>query len=405
MVYTDIATKRIGALSFNQKVEWCKNLQSFRPPANFKYPQTPNRRRVSKASLNLYPSLAYSQLHDSVYCVDCFLFGGVNARLQNFRGWGNQTSVYRAHFLESEGHRNASAACVDAVHAHDLAGGRPTDGPLPDIMNSHVKFELARNTHAIESIMKAVLFCGEQNIPLRGHGDKDGNFNALLKYRLDVGDEPFQQFVDSAKGNAKYTSPTIQNEMLQVLGDYVQARLLADLQKARFFSLLADETQDISTQEQLSICVRFVKEDTNEVQELFLTFVSVKSTKAEELTEVLLSQLKNWGVDVSKIRGQAYDGASNMSGRHSGVQRRIRDLYPHAVYIHCMAHSLNLAMSDSCTIPTIRNMFNTVRSATVLIGRSAKRLEAFRRTVTGLGSVLESVGGTQGEYQVGKGGG
>lgn len=35
-----------------------------------------------------------------------------------------------------------------------------------------------------------------------------------------------------------------------------------------------------------------------------------------------------------------------MSGRCSRVQERLRDFVPRAVYIHCYAHSLNLALVD-----------------------------------------------------------
>ena len=48
------------------------------------------------------------------------------------------------------------------------------------------------------------------------------------------------------------------------------------------------------------------------------------------------------------LSGQAYDGSFNMSGRISGVKARINSEYPKAVFIHCVCHSLNLAVQDSC---------------------------------------------------------
>jgi hypothetical protein len=47
--------------------------------------------------------------------------------------------------------------------------------------------------------------------------------------------------------------------------------------------------------------------------------------------------------------GQAYDGAANMSGKHNGAAAIIRSKYPQAVYVHCKAHQLNLALMKSCT--------------------------------------------------------
>lgn len=54
--------------------------------------------------------------------------------------------------------------------------------------------------------------------------------------------------------------------------------------------------------------------------------------------------------------GQGYDGAANMSGKFKGVQTVIRNVYPRALYyVHCAAHSLNLAVSSSCELQSVRN--------------------------------------------------
>lgn len=50
------------------------------------------------------------------------------------------------------------------------------------------------------------------------------------------------------------------------------------------------------------------------------------------------------GVQCDVLFGQGFDGASNMSGKFNGVQAIIREQYPQAIYVHCAAHSLNLAV-------------------------------------------------------------
>jgi len=42
-------------------------------------------------------------------------------------------------------------------------------------------------------------------------------------------------------------------------------------------------------------------------------------------------------------RGQAYDNASTVSGIHSGVQRRTKEINSKAIFVLCGNHSLNLA--------------------------------------------------------------
>lgn len=45
--------------------------------------------------------------------------------------------------------------------------------------------------------------------------------------------------------------------------------------------------------------------------------------------------------------GQGYDGASVMSGKHSGVSARKQSLAKHAFYVHCNAHCLNVVIVDT----------------------------------------------------------
>lgn len=74
--------------------------------------------------------------------------------------------------------------------------------------------------------------------------------------------------------------------------------------------------------------------------------VEVSSLTAESLTKYILETLKKYSLNPKHIVSQAYDGLSVMSGRCSGVQGRVREFAPYAVYVHCYAHNLNLALVD-----------------------------------------------------------
>lgn len=65
-------------------------------------------------------------------------------------------------------------------------------------------------------------------------------------------------------------------------------------------------------------------------------------------------------IDVSKMRGQGYDGAASMSGRLNGVQAVIRETVPTAIFVHCSSHTLSLAIADSCNNTCIRNTLSVV---------------------------------------------
>jgi hypothetical protein len=68
----------------------------------------------------------------------------------------------------------------------------------------------------------------------------------------------------------------------------------------------------------------------------------------------------SYGVDCKYLYGQGYDGASNMAGHMQGDQAHVRAMYPKALYIHCVAHSLNLAVLTASNIKPIRNCLGII---------------------------------------------
>ena len=77
----------------------------------------------------------------------------------------------------------------------------------------------------MSSLLKTIIFCGRNNIPLRGRRDDDptneslqGNFQALLNFRIDSGDEVLQNHLENSSRNATYISKTIQNELITTIG-------------------------------------------------------------------------------------------------------------------------------------------------------------------------------------------
>lgn len=97
----------------------------------------------------------------------------------------------------------------------------------------------------------------------------------------------------------------------------------------------------------MCICIRYTKDF--EVFERFLGFINVSENQsAASLLCFILSFLKKINLDNVPIVAQSYDGASVMSGCKGGVQTLFKVHHPSAVYIHCMAHKLNLVVVDMC---------------------------------------------------------
>lgn len=71
---------------------------------------------------------------------------------------------------------------------------------------------------------------------------------------------------------------------------------------------------------------------------------------ANHIVLALFNCFEKLNLDVKslKIVAQSYDGASVMSGCLNGVQAKIKQYFPCAIYTHCMAHRLNLVVLDMC---------------------------------------------------------
>jgi len=117
------------------------------------------------------------------------------------------------------------------------------------------------------------------------------------------------------------------------------------------------------------------------IKEDFLQLIPVIDLSDKGLAKVIIDSLMLLGVNLEYMRGQGYDGSSAMGGKFNGVQSHIRNLYPLAVYVHCCSHSLNLAVSDDCTVAPIRNCMGTLGNISTFFSTSAKHIDALKQSI------------------------
>ena len=67
-------------------------------------------------------------------------------------------------------------------------------------------------------------------------------------------------------------------------------------------------------------------------------------------------------LNLTKLRGQRYDGCSTMAGKENGMQVRIKSDYQLAVFFRCSANSLNLVVNDLNAIVDVPNTIGTVKA-------------------------------------------
>ena len=178
-----------------------------------------------------------------------------------------------------------------------------------------------------------------------------------------------------------HLSPLIQNEKTSIIGkDLLQANLVKEINRARLFSILADQVESQHV-EQLPLCIRFVDDDDN-IREEFLECGQCKRIDGKSIAEEILYVLKKVGLDVNNCRGQGYDGAANMSSEAVGVQRIIKNNSTEkSVYTHCCGHNLALVICTVCKLVMIRNTLETVKGTCMMFVRGPKKMSLLRDVV------------------------
>ena len=120
-------------------------------------------------------------------------------------------------------------------------------------------------------------------------GNNPGIFQNTLKLVLQFAPDDLKTLLNKAPKNATYRSKTIQNQIIDVMGDYIVDNIVGEVKKTRFFSVLADEATDISNKEQMSLVLRYLS-DTNRIKEKFVSFIHCKEGTSGE---ALALQIEN----------------------------------------------------------------------------------------------------------------
>nr|GEY11120.1 hypothetical protein [Tanacetum cinerariifolium] len=105
------------------------------------------------------------------------------------------------------------------------------------------------------------------------------------------------------------------------------------------FSLLVDESSDVSKKEQMALVLRYV-DRLGIVKGRFAGVVHVDGMSSATI-DTLFAQHK---LSLKQVRGQGYDGASNMRGEFNGLKALILKDNSPAYYVRCLAHQLQLVI-------------------------------------------------------------
>ncbi|XP_042234493.1 52 kDa repressor of the inhibitor of the protein kinase-like, partial [Homarus americanus] len=214
--------------------------------------------------------------------------------------------------------------------------------------------------------MTTILF-GRQKIYLRGHRDNtkdvanDGtanhvNFLALLDFLVKTGDRVLGMHLSTAAKNALFTSWNIHNQLIHICGEQIRDIIFQKVKTNKFFSIITTEITDSACKEQLSIVLRYV-DPNDDIREDLVDFLECDNEVTGRFTaDKVTNSITGCGPYINNLRGQAFDGASNVAGSSKGAAAIIKETNHSAFYQHCSTHALNVAVVKSIQITSIRNM-------------------------------------------------
>ena len=101
-----------------------------------------------------------------------------------------------------------------------------------------------------------------QGLPFRGHDESEessnrGNFLEFLQFVADQNEEASKVILKNAPGNHKMIAPHIQKDVINACAVETTNVIVNDV-KDELFSILVDESRDVSVKEQMAIVLRYV---------------------------------------------------------------------------------------------------------------------------------------------------
>jgi Domain of unknown function (DUF4371) len=129
--------------------------------------------------------------------------------------------------------------------------------------------------------------------------------------------------------------------------------------------------------EQVSLCIRYCTTGLV-IHEGVVGLYAAGKGDAASLSKITFDVFLRLGLPVTNLVGQSYDGASAMSGCISGVQERIREKAPMAIYVHCNVHCLDLVLQEAVkSVPFVQDALSLVQDIGTFLSASALQRARF----------------------------
>nr|KAJ0213818.1 hypothetical protein LSAT_V11C400223710 [Lactuca sativa] len=200
-------------------------------------------------------------------------------------------------------------------------------GPFQPLNHKFPPHDFGEYCTRLNASIDCVGFLLRQGLAFCGHNEKEdsdnkGNFLELLQWVDDQCD--------------------VVDRVVQVYSHVILNVIKGDLRND-LFTILVDESHDVSCKEQMELVLQFVNRK-GEVEETFIGLINVNDISTFSLKATINDMLSKRHLSPSMIREQGYDGASNISSAFNELKTLIMNETKYAHCAHYFAHQLQLAL-------------------------------------------------------------
>ncbi|KAA6359368.1 MAG: hypothetical protein EZS28_045105 [Streblomastix strix] len=124
-----------------------------------------------------------------------------------------------------------------------------------------------------------------------------------------------------------------------------EEKILGEIRSSLFFSILIDDTCDVSQIEQFCLTIRYLDENAV-IKNAFIQLrdLGKDGGSADNLKQNLLKILEEKQLDLNKAVGISAVGASTFQGKLNGMIKQLQNQWNQIISTHCCCHKLQLAL-------------------------------------------------------------
>ncbi|XP_075707457.1 52 kDa repressor of the inhibitor of the protein kinase isoform X2 [Rhinoderma darwinii] len=246
------------------------------------------------------------------------------------------------------------------------------------------------NKDYVKSLFEIVLLMGKQNISFEGRNFKNhsgvytpDNFQALLEYRINSGDEVLRRRFEMLAVNQEYCSRFQQEQILEVCESCIREEVMRDVRNSQFFSIIVEDAVDLAGEEQMPIFIRHI-DDANNLHEEFVGFLPFEDDAEFMAVNFLTTIAEKWKLNMEYCRGQSYVASSRLSSKMKVVASRVLQKCPQATYTLCSSCALNIWLAKSIPVTGVSVVLGILEDIFLFFNKAPSLQEELQNTITGL---------------------